>query len=186
MSVRQLLAGARGAVIPADHGFLTWTQPMETVGANSVIIPTAGLLNVVRLKLPEAALVTNIAMYVTVIGATLTASQNLVAVFGASGTFLSATNAAATVTAWTGTGLKSLALTTPTIIPAGYCYVGFYYNGTTAPTFRGASLNSAFVNAGLAAPNLRFASADAGLTTAMPGSIGTQTATGVSWWVAAN
>lgn len=179
---RQVLAGSPLTNAPADHNFLTWSYD-PALAAAGTIVANGGTLYVIRLKLPVAALVTNIVMEVSTAGATLTAGQNFAALYDASRALLAVT--ADQAAAWASTGLKTMALAAPQAVPAGYVHACFWTVGSTLPTFtRGTALNAVQPNAGLAAPNLRYATADASLTTTAPATIGTQTAASASYWAA--
>lgn len=168
---------------PVDHGSFGWTfDPADTQAGT--ILPTAGRLEVVRIR-ATGALITNINLHVTVAGATLTAGQCLAALYTDAGTLLSATGNQAT--AWQSTGMKVCALSAAqTVTPGQFYRVALYANGTTLPTFaRGSSVGavgSDLINFNQAAPTLRFSTANTGLTTTMPGSLGAQTAAPIAWW----
>ena len=165
-----------------DHNYLTWTYD-PSVGMGGLIVPTGGVLHVVKMKLDGAALVSNITMCVVSQGVTLTSGQNFALLYSNAGALIGQT--ATQHTAWQSTGLKTMALVTPVTVPAGYVYAGFYSNGSTQPNFaRGNQTTAPGGNAGLSAPNLRSATCDTGLTTTPPSTFGTQTANAVTWWIA--
>jgi len=169
--------------LSADHNMVGWTfNPAMIQGGT--ILPTAGLLHVVRVKI-TSTVITNIVMHVSTAGATLTANRNLAAIFNSAGALLGAGAVTADQsTAWSSTGLKTMPLSVAQAVSGSSVYVGFYANGTTLPTFSRAGTALAGVsNVGLAAPNFKYATADTGLTTAMPANIGTQTAIATTWWV---
>lgn len=166
----------------SDHNLLTWTYD-PSVGMSGLIVPAAGTLHVVKMKLDSAALVTNIVMALTNAGVTLTSGQNFAVLYSSAGALIGQT--ATQHTAWQSAGLKTMALVTPVVVPAGYCYAGFWTVGSTLPTFcRGNQSSAPGGNAGLAAPNLRSATCDTGLTTTAPSTLGTQTANATTWWIA--
>lgn len=166
---------------PADHGLIAWSYDIS-ICSSGTIIPTAGLLQLVKIKLAEARTVTNVLIHLTAAGATLTAGQNFGALFSSAGALLSQT--ADQATAWQSTGVKTMALAAPQDCSAGYVYAGFWANGSTLPTPSRSNLgHSAAGNIGLAAPNLRWATADAALTTTAPANFGAQTALFTGWWV---
>lgn len=169
---------------PADHNFLAWTVDPGVLPATSSALSSAGTLHLVRLHVPTAISVTNIVIYVSVAGSTLTAGQCFAALYTAAGARVAVT--ADQATAWASTGVKTMALASgPFSLTAGDHYVGMWFNGTTGPTLaRSAGLGAAITNIGLSAPNLRCATADTGLTTAAPATLGAQTAAGILWWVA--
>lgn len=166
----------------SDHNYLTWTYD-PAIGMSGIIVPAAGTLHVTRMKLDSAALVSNIVLACVTAGVTLTSGQNFASLYSGAGVLLGST--ASQHTAWQSTGLKTMALTAPVVVPAGYCYAAFYCNGSTLPLFcRGNQTSAPGGNAGLSAPNLRSATCDTGLTTAPPATLGTQTASAIAWWVA--
>ena len=145
---------------------------------------TAGRLELVKLKLLFPASVTNIIMGVVTVGNTLTAGQCFAALYTGAGALVGVT--ADQAAAWVSTGVKTMALASgPFTMAAGYCYVGFWYNGTTAPAMlRTGGISSAIQNVGTATPNLLHGSADTGLTTTAPATFGAQTVQGTMWWAA--
>jgi hypothetical protein len=61
--------------------------------------------------------------------------------------------------------------------------VALWYNGTTGPAFiRGSSY--AYVNGTLSGPALRSATANTGITTTAPATLGTKTGSIQNFWVA--
>lgn len=178
------------ASAPADHNFVGWTlDPREIQGG--LILPTAGLLNLARVK-ALGSTVTNIHFHITVPGATLTAGQCFAALYSAAGVLVGGANGITPDASGTGAagfstgGFKVMPLTAPQAVTTGsFYYVGWYANGTTMPTFsRALNSSSAALNAGLNAPNFAYATADAGLTTAPPGTFGVQTGSATAYWVA--
>jgi hypothetical protein len=170
------------AFSPEDHGFLGWT--FDPMFAQSSTVGTAGTLYINKVKLPGPAQITNLHLFVGTAGATLTASQCYALLYSPAGVLLGQT--AAQNTAWTTTGLKTMALTASARVQNNFCYVGFYSNGTTQPAFlRGAAVNTAASNMNLATPSMRFASVNTGLTTTIPNPFQTtQTATINAYWAA--
>lgn len=171
--------------LPADNGHLAWTFDPAVMAAGGTQPGTAGRLEFIAVKLAAPATVTNIVMYVTVAGATLTAGRNFAALFSPAGARIAQT--ADQATAWTSTTTKTMPLAGgPYSLPAGTYRVGFWYTGTTAPTFLRASAfgSSQLANLGLSSPNLRVGFADTGLTTTAPATMGTQTGDSTAWWVA--
>lgn len=166
---------------PGDHGLAGWTfDPADVQGAT--ILPTGGRLELARFR-AASGLITNILATVTVAGGTLTSGRNFAALYTDAGALVAAT--ADQTTPWGTTGLKTMALTTPqTVVPGAFYWVGIYANGTTLPTLARGSVafNGAALNSGMAAPVLRYSSADTGLTTAMPATLGAQTAQPTAWW----
>ncbi|MEV5211338.1 hypothetical protein AB0K35_28080 [Micromonospora sp. NPDC053740] len=185
MTARAFYGGASGSQPsqPSDRGYLAWTQPPYAVTAGSVI-PTAGVLNLRRVRRVPAGSVSSIVAFVAVAGVTLTAGQCFAALFTASGTRVAQT--ADQASAWASTGLKVMPLAGgPYPIAAGDYYVGVWFNGATGPSLiRSGSVSSVVTNAGLTAPSLEAATADTGLTTTAPASFAAQTPGVFEFWFA--
>jgi hypothetical protein len=167
---------------PAQQGFLAWNGDPYSSSLNAQMT-NAGTLWVFRCWTPVAITVTNLHVHVVTAGATLTAGQNLAALYGTSGTLLSTTSDQAT--AWQSTGLKTMVLGAAQAVPAGFFDVAFFYNGTTAPTLLRMNNNAQAGNLNLSGNGLRAAQTNnTGLTTTMPGTLGTKTAHANGYWVA--
>ena len=166
-----------------DRGWLTQNYDIATL-ANQTPIATAGRMEAVRVKLPFAALVTNVLTYAQAGGSVLTAGQCFAALYSSAGARIGVT--ADQASAWASTGLKTMALASGSFsCPAGDYYVAFWFNGTTGPAFVRHSVAGGVgqLNAGTAAPNLLHATADTGLTTTSPATMGAQSAAAVAYWV---
>lgn len=172
---------------PSDNGLLGWTgEPRLSVQAGT-IMPTAGLLTLIRIRV-YGSLVTRIHMHCTTSATTLTADQCFAGLFNSAGTLLSATATAhgSGATGWSDGGAKALVLTTPQVTTFGaFYYVGFFANTTgTLPTFsRCLNSSGAITDIGQSAPDLSVSTADSGLTTAMPATLGAKTASATAYWV---
>lgn len=169
---------------PTDQNLAGWSFDPALVQAGT-ILPTAGLANVARIRVLTST-ITNIHFHFTVAGSGLTAGQCFAALYNDGGALLGAGAVTADQAAnWASGGYKTCPLSVAQgVTPNAWYKVLWWYNGTTAPTLsRAVNSSSAILNAGLAAPTLRYASADAGLTTAAPANIGTQTGTATAWWV---
>jgi peptidoglycan/xylan/chitin deacetylase (PgdA/CDA1 family) len=165
---------------PEDHALIGWAY--DPVIASTSTIPTAGLLQMVKVKVPQAATITNVLLSATVAGATLTAGQCFAGLWNSSLTLLSAT--ADQATAWQSAGVQSMALTTPQAVPAGVYYVGFYWNGTTGPSFARQTSGSSQLNVGLASTAARWATSSSGLTTTPPATAGALSKAAIGYWAA--
>jgi hypothetical protein len=169
---------------PASQGYVGWTGKSSQTVQAGLIVQTAGRLELVRIQV-LGTLVTNIVLHTTTTATGLTTGQCFAGLYTAAGVLMSAT--ADQSVAWATGGLKSMALTAPQAVTYGaFYYVGFYANtATSLPTFsRMMNSSSAIGNAGLAAPNFDFATANTGLTTALPDPFTTQTGGNTAWWVA--
>jgi len=108
-------------------------------------------------------------------GSGLTAGQCFAALYD-SGKNLLQTTADQSGT-WNSGGIKNMTISSQAV-SAGKLYVGWFYNGTTPPRFLANTSGTNVVNGQLSAANSRFATADTGRTTTMPGSLGAFTASG--------
>ncbi len=163
---------------PSDHGLLAWTYD-PICATNTYLLPTAGLAQVVRVYIRKATTISNIWCYIAGSGG-VGLSNSYVALYQ-NGTRL--TQSTDQSTAWQSSGTKTIAIT-PQTVTAGNVEVVFWVGAWgTAPTFgRAAGISS--ISAGLSAANSRFATADSGLTTTAPASLGTKSALSVSFWFA--
>lgn len=173
---------ARYAWAAPDRGFLAENYPAFYAGANQAP-GTAGRLEFAKVRLPVPSSVTNILMYSQTLGSTLTAGQNFAALFTPARALVAQT--ADQAASWVGTtGLKTMALAGgPYSLSAGDYFVGFWHNGTTAPAWA-RNISNAIANVGTAAPAFLWGTADTGLTTTAPSTMGTQTAGNLTYWVA--
>lgn len=168
------------ATSAAEFGFKAWNYPLPLVTAGTALA-TGGTCYVQKLELQVPTLVTNLHAHVATAGATLTAGQNFAALYDASKTLLAATADQSAV--WKSSGFKTMALSAAQTVAAGYCYVVFMSQGTTRPAFS-RQANLAGMNGLLTAANSIWALANTGITTAMPATLGTFTASGTTYWCA--
>ena len=179
--VNELENGGGGeAVPPSLNGMLAWNMDIACA-FNSTTYNTSGRLNVARFHLVDDATITNLSVVITAAGTSVTASY--MALYTAAGALLSQSASGGA----TPTGLKTFALGSPQALVAGDYYAAFWCLHSGAPQL--AAFNAAtsqVANAGVSAPNLRWATADTGLTTTAPATIGAQTSTGFAWWVGAS
>ena len=168
---------------PSDQGLVTWTMDVMVATANS-ILPAQGTLYLVRVHVPVAATVRNILAAITNAGSGLRAGQCFAGLWHASGGARVGVTADQS-TGWATTGVKTMALTSAVNLTAGDYYIGLYANGTTLPHFaRGNNqIGGAFANAGMTS-NFRVATANTGLTTTPPATLGTLTSSNTAWWLA--
>jgi hypothetical protein len=168
---------------PSDRAYLAESYDGDYTGNQTALSP-AGTMHVVRVKVPAAGPCTSIAVGVQAVGSSLTAGQCFAALFYSSGILLA--QSVDQTTNWGGTGQKNATLDGgPYFLHAGEYYVGLWYNGTTGPTLhRASNIVGSSINNGRAAPNFIVATANTGLTTAAPTTIGTQTSALAHWWVA--
>lgn len=164
---------------PHERGYKSWTQQPETTQSVGTA-PPSGAMRLQRHKLRSAETITNLHVAVLVVGATLTAGQNLMGVYDTAGNLLAQTGDQSV--AWTSLGLKTAALTAPLNLPAGDFYIGFLSVGTTPPTFaRGHDNSSSFMNGLTASGQHLYISHGAGLT-ALPATVSLVNTSGTSYW----
>lgn len=172
---------------PAVHGLLGWSFDPD-LASGTKILETAGTLHGAKIFVPEPCKITNVHMWLTGKASVLTALENGLGLFSEAARTLLAKIAPATLIAgWEGaTGEVKLALEEPVNVPAGFIYGGFYYNGTTAPTFATAAPTIGVVNANVATTKSRFFTADAALKLALPSPItgASMAASPQPFWVA--
>lgn len=165
----------------ADHGLISWAY--EPIFATTgTALATAGTLYVSKMHIRQPVSITNIVMWLTAVGVTLTTGQCFAAIWQA-GSLLGSTadQSASWVSA---TGAKVMAISSgPVSAAAGDIYVGYWFNGTTGPAFMRGGGNS-IVNIGLSAGNYRWGTANTGLTTTSPGTLGTVSQSATNYWVA--
>jgi len=164
---------------PEANGLLAWTFD-PVVASGTAILAGAGTLHVIKIPVLEATRISNIHMWMTTKGATLTASENGLGLFDQTRKLIGKAAIASTITAWEGsTGEVKLALEEAVNVSSGSLYVGAYYKGTTAPTFAAAPSTIGVVNANVKESGSRFFTGDTSLTTALPSTI-TASGTAVS------
>jgi hypothetical protein len=174
-----IIDGAPTVWYPLDHGVATWSADPRDVGANVAL--TAGVFLGASVK-SVGRVITNICAYMTTAGGTLTAGQNFAAIYQ-NGSLVAQTGDMSTT--WVGsTGLLTMPLTAPVTLSEGNLSVVVVANGTTKPTFAVQTVVAAVANLGLATPNLRFFTAGTSITTTLPATMPSQTATTTGLWVA--
>jgi len=166
------------SMFPSDHTLKTWSY--DPIAAVNNSLPTVGTAYVVKVKIPVSTTLSN--LYYTVGTAGNTVSNAYIALYQ-SGTLLAQSADIGSTLASTG---NKTATITPTSVAAGYAQIVFWVGAaTTAPALaRGAS--SAGMNIGLTSTGLRYSTADTGLTTTGPSSLGSQTTSNIAFWVGAS
>lgn len=150
--------------VPSDYGWISWA--FDPYKAYSSFIASAGIAGFTLLPIRQPTTITNVLMDVAISGGTLTSGRCLAGLFDSTGHLLSAT--ADQHTNWQSTGLKTMALTTPQAVLPGLYYVGYFWNGSTGPSFSFDQAAGASNGANSAIAAARFATdvAHTGLTTA--------------------
>lgn len=168
---------------PADNGLVGWTFDPNNRSDSATLLPAAGTMKVVRIR-AMSSVITNVLLHFTVGGSSL--SNCYAAVYNDAGALLGAGAVTADQsTAWQSSGLKTCALTTPQAVTKGAVYrIGFWWNGTTAPTAsRGSNAGSTIINVGQSAGTARHATANTGLTNSAPANLSGLAGDGTAWWV---
>ena len=170
-------ADRRPLPLESVHHVSAWTiQPDAATGSLPAL--TSGTVYVAKLRWPGGT-VYQLHAWVVAAGATLTSGQNLMGVYTPDGALLGVT--ATQHTAWTSTGEKVAALTTPAWAPAGELLVAWLSVGTTRPVFAATPTSTAapgLANVNLPVQILRAATAATGQTS-LPNPM-TMTLTGIT------
>jgi hypothetical protein len=181
------IAGAASQLTPANYSIKAWNfAPFNIRSSDHTVTPASGTLNISLLEIPVACTVTNIIYGVVQAGTSLTSANNFCALFyGPAGAtpygLLSATaDQTSNFEAAAGT-IVTAALTAPQSVAAGTYYVGWYFKQSSGTIPVLAYGDTFLANLGLSSPYVS-ASANTGLSTAMPSTIGTQTAVTYVYW----
>jgi len=167
--------------LPADHGFQAWAyDPARCSSTNTLV--TAGVLNMVRVKLANAGTLSKFYLYVAAAGANI--ANCFVGLYDSSGVRQATT--ADQSSNWTSTGVKSISFSVNYAAAAGFYWLGILVGtATTAPAFARATPTSStgLVNANLGVSSARFATIGTGQT-ALPSSItpGSLVLSDVAYW----
>ncbi|MGW5467688.1 hypothetical protein [Streptomyces chartreusis] len=141
----------------ADHGFLAWNfDPILSQGANNTNTQGNVFLNAIKFR--QARTVSNLHVYVTTAGTSATAEQNWIGLIAPDGTLMAS---ASMDTAFTTTGLKTMAITAQSVTATWY-WVAVLPNmtGTAAQLLVGnanGATQGISPNVGLSAANYRCA-----------------------------
>lgn len=166
---------------PAQQKLLGYScEPASAAGTK---ILASGTLQLARVPVKSTVKVGHVYLQMTTKASSLTSGQSFVGLFDGSSGALLATSADQTAAFEGATGLLSIALTAEVSVPAGEVVVGVFSTGTTPPIFA-TGANIAAVNAGVSGTSSRFATADTGLTTALPSTRATPTAAAFALWTA--
>ncbi|MEU0411725.1 hypothetical protein ABZ307_28440 [Streptomyces griseorubiginosus] len=137
------VAGAAvNGIQSADHGFLAWNfDPILVQGANNTNTQGTVFLNAIKFR--QARTVSNLHVYVSTAGTTITSGQNWIGLIAPDGTLLASTSMD---TAFASTGLKTMAITAQSVSASWY-WVALLPNMTgTAAQLLVANANGATQN----------------------------------------
>ena len=149
-------------------------------GGGGAALATPGTVYGAKLRLRRGGTITGITTHLTGGGTGLTAGQCFAAVYDGTKKLIGVT--ADQAAAWATPGTVTMPLAGgPKLVPAGYCYVVAWFNGTVGPALARAG-SGAYVNGTLTGDGLLFFSADTGRTTTPPGPLGTLAAISEGYW----
>lgn len=160
---------AKGDATVEAMGFLAIPYDPALATLATVIAP--GTLYMIRLDIPTSATISSSTLCVVNSGVTLTAGQNLIGLYDASGTLLA--QSADQSTAWASVGEKNANFTSPASVSAGTYYLAILSVGGTPPGFlRTVSSVSVInvINHNLTASTARWTTGPTSLT-ALPASV---------------
>lgn len=170
------------APFPSDHAYIAWVyDPVFTSGSGTV---NSSGLYLSAMYIRATTTISNIVIYIFTAGATLTTGENFVGLYNQSGVLLS--GSADQTTTFTGTGAKTIPLTTPQTVGPGLYWAAVLANGTTGPALARANTNiTAMMDIGLGANAYRFGLL-AGAGTTLPASFTPSSLTipGAPFWMA--
>jgi hypothetical protein len=145
-------------------GLLGWAY--DPVSCNGGAASAPGVLTGTRIHLLKDGTVTNLVLIVSAGGSALTTGQCFAALYSTAGAVLGVT--ASQSAAWASAGSKSMALAGgPVALTAGFYDVAWWSVGSASPQML-RSANTASINLNLAAGDLRFWTANTGLTSTAP------------------
>lgn len=155
---------------PTDYGFISWTFDLSEAPASATIV-LGGYLFVTKIPIPVATTITNLHLAIATGGSGLTSGQCLAGLYQ-NGNLLASTGNQST--AWTTSGIKTMALSSPQSVSAGYVYIGWHCNGTTSPVFHYTQgpINMGLVTSASNALGYRGGYYGSGWTTAMSTTLG--------------
>lgn len=158
-------AVTQGSALAIFNGLLWWAFDPAMVVSPSLAL-TSGTVTYSKITICATTVVSNIVLYLTAGGSTLTSGQNLVGIYDSSGVrqALSADQSAS----WTTTGTKTISVGPVTLHPGDY-YIAILSNGTS-PISINSSASNASMNAGITSAPYR-ANFSAGGQTSLASSI---------------
>ena len=165
--------------MPNMQGFKGWNY--DPVAAVNTTVPTGGTIYLNRLYVMEDTVVTHAYINVSTAGSGTTNAY--VAIYNSSGTLIATSNDNSSN--MNSTGMKTFTFASPPTLSAGQYYrFGFWITAsTTVASITRASSTSA-LNGLQTSSTFRFSTADTGLTTTAPSSLGSITQSNLAFWVA--
>jgi hypothetical protein len=163
----------------SDYGLKGMTY--DPTISNATATPTAGTLYLTKVLVPVATTISDIWLHVNTAGSSLTSGQNFAAAYDQAGALIGVT--ADQTTAWGSSGMKQMALTGgPYNLSTGFVWIALWSRGSTPAQFARNNNNAGFM---VINGVTRYATANTGLTTTAPGTLGTlSTSSALSIWAA--
>ena len=154
-----------------EAGYLFWSAAATETGGSSTTAPVSGTTYSIKCYVPASCTLNNLVMCMSAVGSTLTANQNLLGVYSASGTKLGQTNDLSTTWSTSPTGALTMPLSSPVSLTGGtYVYIVLLSVGTTPPTFnRTGNVGTENMGFGPTGTNVRWGTIATGQT-ALPAS----------------
>jgi Pectate lyase superfamily protein len=172
---------------PVDMGFVAWNY--DPVGTTNSTLTVNGTVYLAQLQIRYATTISKLSVGVSTAATTVTANQNFLGLYNASGTRVAVTAAGAIDTGLTSSGILTASVVTPYAAAAGMYWVAFVNNASTAATLsRASGANLSIANGGLSAAAFRYA-VNGTTQTSLPSSItpASNTVTGAfTMWAAAS
>lgn len=153
-------------------------MPYDPALFQGTSVLVTGTLYTIGINLTTDITATNLHVNV---GAAASATNCFMGIYDSTGTLIAGT--ANLGNAWSALGFKTHALSGgPVALTAGRYTIGLFVNGGTMPSLS-RILASTNANLGLAAPLLRWGTANTGLTTSLPSSYTGQVSSNLTYWV---
>jgi hypothetical protein len=166
---------------PTDNGLLAWA--FDPALCDGQVAPADAEVYLIGVNLRFPMTITNVHCFVGVAGATVTASFG--GLYDADGVRLGVTGSANT--ALQSTGFKTLALTAPVAVEAGWHYIALLSGGggTDCQLNIGGAPTVSAINAGITAiDRLRFATHNAGSQATLPTTVVPEATGALPFWAA--
>lgn len=185
-SVTITISDASDSSTKDESGF--YAKSLDQAAATGTQTLVSGFIYLSKFFLPRTTSITGVGEYVTLAGSGLTAAQNLVGIYDASGNLWAVSGDQSGV--WTATGLKVATLTAQPgfslTLPGGagvWYWVATVFNGTGSPSFAGsaspipptAGLSAAPYNATIPGAAHRFGYETLGAHPSLPASLAGKT-----------
>lgn len=174
-------AGTNGTNAPinlgddcTEFGFKAWS--FDPISSTAIAPVGKGQIYGTRVRLLTPQTISNISLFISAVGVTLTAGTCYAGIYTTAGVQKGVTADQSTL--WTVLGVKIMPIT-PVALSAGDYYVCFTHSGTTMPQFRGSNQSAGILNA---TGNTVYRAMTADASTTLPSTLGTINGYAVAWW----